>query len=77
MPVYLKGIIDRSEGDFLVIKFSGDQEIYWPKKNIDFVFSDGDAVNLILTKNEPETVKKEEMAKNLLKQIFQSNESNV
>jgi len=73
MPVFLKGIIDRTEGDFLVIKFSGDQEIYWPKKNIDFNFSDGEAVNLILTKDEPATVDKEKQAKNLLRQVFQSN----
>lgn len=73
MPTYLKGIIDRMEGDFLVIKFSGDQEIYWPKKNVDFNFSDGTAVNLVLTLDEPATIGKEEQAKNLLRQVFQSN----
>jgi hypothetical protein len=73
MAVYLKGIIDRVEGDFLIIKFSGDQEIYWPKNNVDFVFNDGDAINLVLTQDEPETVSKEAQAKNLLRQVFQSN----
>jgi hypothetical protein len=73
MSAYLKGIIDRVEGDFLVIKFSGDQEIYWPKKNVDFNFSDGTVVNLVLTQDEPETVNKEAQAKNLLRQVFQSN----
>lgn len=69
----LQGIIDRSEGDFAVIKISGDQELYWPKNLMDFNFQDGDLVNLFLSKNELETVSKSEEAKNILKQIFQPN----
>jgi hypothetical protein len=73
MSSYLKGIIDRAEGDFLVIKFSGDQELYWPKNSVDFNYSDGEAVNIYLSKNEPETVQKETNSKELLRQIFQTN----
>ncbi len=70
---YIKGIIDRQEGDFLVIKLANEQEILWKKNNINFNVSDGDAINLVLTKDEPETVNQENQAKNLLKQIFQTN----
>ena len=73
MANYLKGVIDRTEGDFLVIKLSGDQELYWPKNLIDFNYSDGEAVNIFLSKNEPETAKKEADSKDLLRQIFQTN----
>lgn len=73
MANFLKGIIDRIEGDFLVIKISGDQEIYWPKKSIDFNISEGDQINLFLSKDEPETQKTLSNTKDLLKQIFQPN----
>lgn len=69
----LRGIIDRSEGDFYVIKFNGDQEIYWPKNNAGFIFNDGDAVNLNLSTDEKATNEKEGEAKDLLRQIFQTN----
>lgn len=73
MSNYLKGIIDRVEGDFLVIKIAGDQELYWPKNSVDFSFGDGEAVNIYLSKDEPETAKKESGSKDLLRQIFQTN----
>lgn len=73
MANYLKGVIDRVEGDFLVIKISGDQELYWPKNSVDFNFSDGESVNIFLSKDEPETIKKEADSKDLLRQIFQTN----
>ena len=73
MANFLKGVIDRIEGDFLVIKFSGDQEIYWPKKLIDFNFSEGEQINIFLSKDELETQKNLNNTKDLLKQIFQPN----
>lgn len=73
MANFLTGIIDRVEGDFLVIKLSGDQEIYWPKNLIEFNFSAGDQVNIYLSKNEMETSQNSTDAKNLLRRIFQPN----
>jgi hypothetical protein len=71
MAGFLKGIIDRQEGDFLVIKITGDQEIYWPKKEIDWQYQVGETVNVFLSKNEPASV--EDKAKVILRQIFQPN----
>lgn len=73
MNNFLKGVIDRTEGEFIIIKTNGDQELYWPKNLINFNYQDGDVVNIFLSKNEPETYSKTEEAKNLLKQIFQPN----
>jgi hypothetical protein len=69
----LQGVIDRTEGDFTVIKISGDQELYWPNNLINFNYQDGDIVNLYLSKDELETVSKTDEAKNILRQIFQPN----
>jgi len=71
MPSFLKGTIDRQEGDFLVIKITGDQEIYWPKKEVDWQYQVGETVNIFLSKNEPASV--EDKAKVILRQIFQPN----
>ncbi len=73
MNNYLKGVIDRSEGDFVIVKTTGDQELYWPKNSINFNYQDGEMVNICITKDEPETYSKTEEAKSLLKQIFQTN----
>jgi len=73
MPNHLTGIIDRSEGDFVILKISGDQELYWPKKSIDFSYADGDTVNIYLTKDEAAPAESGDEAKNILRQIFQPN----
>lgn len=73
MDNYLKGVIDRKEGDFIVIKIIGDQELYWPINMINFNYQDGDVVNIYLSKNEVNTDSQVNEAKNLLKQIFQPN----
>lgn len=62
----MKAVIDRIEGDFLVLEIEGGQELFWPKK--DFVGAkEGDELNIFLTKGEPDN---EVKAKELLKQIF-------
>lgn len=73
MPSHITGVIDREEGDFIILKMSGDQELYWPKKNIDFNYAEGDAVNVYLSKDEIATADVEDKSKNLLRQIFQPN----
>ncbi len=70
---YLCGTIDRTEGDFYVIRFGGEQEIYWPKNRSGFVFSDGDSVNLSLSVDGKKTAENEGEAKDILRQIFQTN----
>ena len=70
---YLQGTIIRTEGDFAVIKITGDQELYWPKKSIDFNYTEGEIVNLSLFKEEPASERKEDKAKVILRQIFQPN----
>jgi len=70
---YLPGIIIRIEGDFAVIKLTGDQELYWPKKSIDFNYAEGETVNLGLFKEEPALEKDKDKAKVILRQIFQPN----
>lgn len=69
----LKGVVDRLEGEFYVIKLGGEQEIYWPKSQSGFIFTDGDVVNLTLSLEEADTIKREGEAKDILRQIFQTN----
>ena len=73
MENYLSGVIDRQEGDFLVIKFSGDQEIYWPVKRVNFNYQVGEPVNVYLGREDVERVNTGDQAKNILQQIFQQN----
>lgn len=72
MSSHITGIIDRAEGDFVILKIPGDQELYWPKNAINFSFAEGDAVNLYLSKEEDEALG-EDKTKNILRQIFQPN----
>lgn len=69
----LQGVIVNEEGDFLVIKINGDQELYWPKNLVNFNYSLGDKVNLILKKAGLITNKDEIDPKKILSQIFQPN----
>ncbi len=73
MDVFLTAIIDRMEGDFIVLVLGDGQEIFWPKKNINFNFSDGDMVNIYVTKNNPESEKLKNKTELLLKNILQTN----
>lgn len=73
MPNHLTGIIDRAEGDFIILKVPGDQELYWPKNSLDFNYAEGDAVNIYLTKDELAAADNEIKTKNILRQIFQPN----
>ena len=72
MANFLKAVIDRVEGDFLVVKISGDQEIYWPKNILDFNYSEGEMVNIYLSKDEPQAMESGG-SKDLLRKIFQPN----
>jgi len=73
MDVFLTATIDRVEGEFVVLILSDGQEIFWPKNNINFNFSDGDLVNIYLTKNNPDSEKIKNKAELLLKNILQTN----
>lgn len=73
MTNHITGIIDRTEGDFIVLKIAGDQELYWPKKTIDFNYAEGDSVNIYLTKDQLATAGNEAETKNILRRIFQPN----
>lgn len=69
----LKAVVDRKEGEFWILKISGDQELYWLKNITSINIKEGDVVNLYLSLDEVATINQEESAKNLLKQIFQPN----
>lgn len=73
MADFETGIIDRFEGDFAVIKFADGRELLWPVKLISWSVGEGEAVNVFLSKNNPESLKKENEAKNILQTIFQTN----
>lgn len=66
MPKGMKAVIDRIEGDFLVLEIDGGQELFWPKKDFSGA-KEGDELKIFLTKGEPDN---EIKAKELLKQIF-------
>jgi len=74
MANVIRGIIDRTEGEFAVIMIAGDQELYWPKNNISFDYAGGDKVNISLNKEEASFIEVEyDSAKNILRKIFQPN----
>jgi len=73
MNDYLKGVIERREAAFVVIKLGDGQEINWPIDKLNFSFSIGDQINLYLSQEELKTQKTEDHAKNILRQIFQPN----
>ncbi len=73
MSRYLKGIIDRFDGDFIVIKTEYNKEIYWPQNLIDCSYDKGDQVNIYLTKEDVIEDDQASKAKNILRQIFQPN----
>lgn len=62
----MKAVVDRIEGDFLVLEIDGGQELFWPKKDFNGV-KEGEELRLLLTKGEADN---EVKAKELLKQIF-------
>jgi len=66
----LTAVIDRIEGDLLVVKLSDGQQLLWPKNMADNNLKEGDSVNLfILSRNDGGN---EATAKELLKQIFKT-----
>ncbi len=67
----LKAVVDRIEGDFLVLKVAGDQELFWPLK-MSAKAEEGEAFELLLRKDGGAEANNEESAKELLRQIFKS-----
>lgn len=66
----MKAIIDRVEGDFLVLEIEGGQELFWPKKDLNDL-KEGDELIISLNKGDSN---KENKIKELLKEIFKVND---
>ena len=67
----LKAVVDRIEGDFLVLKVAGDQELFWPLK-MSAKAKEGEVFELLLKKDGGAEANDEGSAKELLRQIFKS-----
>jgi len=76
MPYIISGIIDRFEDKLAVIKTTEDTEILWPIKNLPDDLLAGDSVTITLSNDKDGTQDKTELAKNMLNDILNVQETN-
>jgi len=65
-------VIDRFEGEFVVIKTDSGQEILWPKNNLPEDAKEGTAVRLTLSTSKTDEEERTKLAKTLLNEILQT-----
>jgi hypothetical protein len=70
----LTGVIDRMEGERAVIRLDDGQEIVWPKEKLSEGLGEGSSVKLIVLSDKDLENNRQEVAKNILKEIFKSDE---
>ncbi|MBT4722437.1 DUF3006 domain-containing protein [Candidatus Falkowbacteria bacterium] len=66
----MKGIIDRIEEGVAVIKLNNGEQINYPVDDLLFDIKEGDAIDLLITKNETNTIEAADDAKNFLNDIL-------
>ena len=66
----IKATIDRLEEDKVVLIFANGQQLILDKNNFDFEIKEGKVIYLSLSQAETETKEKENLAKNILKEIL-------
>ena len=70
---FIKGVIDRLEGDLAVVKLTSGAELNWPVSELPKGVSAGSAVRLVLSPDESEQKVREQLAKTILNQILKGN----
>lgn len=66
----MRGTIDRIEEKIAVIKFDNGEQINYPVDDLLFDIKEGDAIDVLITKNETNTIETENNAKNFLNDIL-------
>lgn len=70
----LKVTVDRFEGEFAVLTYSGG-ELLWPKHKVPEHTHEGDVLVLVAKRDKDATKDREELAKTLLNEILKKDES--
>lgn len=66
----LEATVDRWEGDFVVLRTSDGQELLWPGDRLPSGVGEGSVLKLALQADEQSTEDKQELAKDILNEIF-------
>lgn len=69
---YLNGTIDRIEDNQAIIKLENGTTLLWPKEKLPSNRGEGDVIKLNISSDTEETENKEDVAKNILNEILQS-----
>jgi len=67
---FLKGVVDRFEGDKAVVRLDDGQQVIWPVNDLPEGVSEGEAVRLVLYTAKDDEVEREELAKAILNEIL-------
>lgn len=65
-----KGIIDRFEGEYAIIRLDNGQTLAWAKTNLPPKLHEGDAVVIELKDSAQATLEQQALAKEILNEIF-------
>ncbi|MFA6421808.1 MAG: DUF3006 domain-containing protein [Candidatus Buchananbacteria bacterium] len=71
---FLTGVIDRIEGEKAVVRLDDGQEIVWPKDKLTSDIKEGSSVKIIALGDNEMEAHREEIAKNILKEIFKTDD---
>lgn len=69
-PPFIEGVIDSFENGKAIIQMFDNQKIIWPKEKLPASAKEGESVKLHLTTSHFDTMKREQLAKDLLNQIL-------
>jgi len=73
MDKFLPAVIDRFNDRQAVIKLADGQELLWPINNLPAGLTEGSAIKLYLSDLAEAEIKKQSLAKNILREILQPN----
>ena len=72
---FVRGVVDRIEGDKAIIRLDDGQEIAWSKGNLPPDACEGSAVRVLVTTAQEDTAERIRIAKALLNEILGSGEN--
>jgi hypothetical protein len=67
---FLKGVVDRFEGEKAVVRLDDGQQVIWPFNGLPEGLSEGEAVRLVLYTAKDDEVEREHLAKSILNEIL-------
>lgn len=69
---FQKGVVDRKQGDTLIIELENGTEMQWPAHLSPDDIKEGDSVRLILATSKDDEAERQQIAKTLLNEILSS-----